>query len=693
SVGRMEFQNISIWGTAALEAYSRVFSESAGIPAPTYLDRFSGLLHDAFVMYANALNKSLEAGNNVSVMDTAETVLFTAVFLLLVVSAIVWRWKRERDLLKMTWKIEYGDLNFDNRSRKMHSSVDFDNQYGSNINQSRDLKSRTSSVQSGTSSVGFRQVFTDVAIFQGEIVAVKYSSLKKVREDRDFLLKMKCLKEIKHDNIVMFIGVCLSSEKVCSVWEYCKKGSIQDIIGNESIRLDAMFKLSIAVDVCKGLDYIHNNKTIRCHGNLRSSNCVVDSRWVCKLTHFGIERLTPAPETPQSIGEHAFYTKLFWTAPEILRKIFLKKEIEKTPQSDVYSLGVILMELVCRSEPYSSHQDLSPKEIILKVARSSTGNNIFRPIVSDNMLDRECSGIGIICLIEDCWTENPNSRPNAKNVLKTLLKISPFKKLCVVDNMILMMEKYTNDLETIVCERTQQLEEEKIKTETLLFRMLPRKIANDLKLGNTVQAEAYESVTIYFSDIVQFTNIASESTPLQIVCLLNELYTLFDEIISSYDVYKVETIGDAYMVVSGLPEENDNEHVKEIARVSIKILADVLTFRIPHRTHEQLRIRIGLHTGPVVAGVVGLTMPRYCLFGDMVNTASRMESNGEPLRIHISPETKEALSCFPNFLIEERGVVPIKGKGLMRTYWLIGELEEHTCKETDSAGLTNDKLC
>lgn len=127
---------------------------------------------------------------------------------------------------------------------------------------------------------------------------------------------------------------------------------------------------------------------------------------------------------------------------------------------------------------------------------------------------------------------------------------------------------------------------------------------------------------------------------------------------------KVETIGDAYMVVSGLPVRNGNIHAREIARLSLALLDAVRTFSIKHRPNEQLRLRIGLHSGACVAGVVGLKMPRYCLFGDTVNTASRMESNGEALKIHMSSTTKEILDCFKTFKTERRGLVEMKVRHL-----------------------------
>ena len=115
---------------------------------------------------------------------------------------------------------------------------------------------------------------------------------------------------------------------------------------------------------------------------------------------------------------------------------------------------------------------------------------------------------------------------------------------------------------------------------------------------------------------------SNDSCYFQVVQFLNELYTKFDEIIQSYTVYKVETIGDAYMVVSGLPERTE-QHAGNIASMALELLSAVSTFKIHHRPKDTLRLRIGIHSGPVVAGVVGLAMPRYCLFGDCVNTASR----------------------------------------------------------------------
>ena len=249
-----------------------------------------------------------------------------------------------------------------------------------------------------------------------------------------------------------------------------------------------------------------------------------------------------------------------------------------------------------------------------------------------------------------------------------------------MDNMAKMLEEYAENLEGLVNARTAMLhaEQEKTaellqKTDELLAQMLPRSIADKLKLGEKVEPESFKECTIFFSDIVGFTKIAGGSTPLQVVDLLNDLYTAFDSVIDSFDVYKVETIGDAYMVVSGIPIRNDNRHAGEIASMALMLLHTCVGFKIRHMPGTQLQLRIGMHSGPAVAGVVGLKMPRYCLFGDTVNTASRMESGGLALRIHMSDSTQHVLVSLGGYKLETRGELEVKGKGTMTTYWLLGK--------------------
>ncbi|XP_052278723.1 atrial natriuretic peptide receptor 1-like [Dreissena polymorpha] len=373
--------------------------------------------------------------------------------------------------------------------------------------------------------------------------------------------------------------------------------------------------------------------------------------------------------------------ELLWMAPEHLRLYPASRQ--RSQAGDVYSFAVILYEMCTRAEPFTEESwYISISDTLDKI--KNCGIKPCRPILNEHEHIPE-----VVKLAKQCWEELPSDRPTFQNVRKILKNIRMTRNngdsKNVLDVLLQRMEQYANNLESMVEEKTQAFLEEKKRSEELLYKVLPRSVADQLRMGHSVNPEAFECVTIYFSDIVGFTTISADSTPFQVVDLLNDLYTCFDAIIENYDVYKVETIGDAYMVVSGLPERNGNEHVRQIARMSLEIVHSVRQFVIRHKPEEPLRARIGLHSGPVCAGVVGRKMPRYCLFGDTVNTASRMESNGKAMKIHISEATMELLLPFATFTIEERGIIEVKGKGRVRTFWLQNELENSGMKlETET---------
>ncbi|KAK2170445.1 hypothetical protein LSH36_3g32053 [Paralvinella palmiformis] len=208
-----------------------------------------------------------------------------------------------------------------------------------------------------------------------------------------------------------------------------------------------------------------------------------------------------------------------------------------------------------------------------------------------------------------------------------------------------------------------EIKRERHRTEAVLNEMLPRIMTYKLRKGESTPAEQYSSTTIFFSDIEDFSDISAKSAPIDIVVFLNDMYNHMDELMDKgYDTYKVETIGCVYMVVSGIPGRNGIRHASEIARMSLDLMKSTETFVIPHLPDNPLQLRAGIHSGPVVAGVVGNKMPRYCLFGDAVNTASRMQSNGQARRIQISHATKELLDTIGGFTTTERGLINVKVK-------------------------------
>ncbi|XP_019634643.1 PREDICTED: guanylate cyclase soluble subunit beta-2-like [Branchiostoma belcheri] len=221
------------------------------------------------------------------------------------------------------------------------------------------------------------------------------------------------------------------------------------------------------------------------------------------------------------------------------------------------------------------------------------------------------------------------------------------------------------------------------KTEKLLETMLPRPVAEQLRDGKKVEAASYDEVTILFSDVVTFTNICSECKPTQVVTMLNDMYLRFDRLTTVHDVYKVETIGDAYMVTGGLPIPI-RTHAERVVNMGLAMHLAAANVKSP-ATGKILQIRVGIHSGPTVAGVVGEKMPRYCLFGDTVNTASRMESHGIPGKVHISMKTYKLIKGR-GFVCASRGPTEIKGKGLMNTYFV----ESSSATDHQLLGLPTD---
>ncbi|VDP54068.1 unnamed protein product [Heligmosomoides polygyrus] len=169
-----------------------------------------------------------------------------------------------------------------------------------------------------------------------------------------------------------------------------------------------------------------------------------------------------------------------------------------------------------------------------------------------------------------------------------------------MDHMFNMLEDYTTTLELDVEERTKELQEEKKKADVLLCRMLPRQVAERLKLGQSVEPESFDSVTVFFSDVVKFTQLAARCTAFQVVNLLNDLYNGFDAIIEEHSVYKVESIGDGYLCVSGLPIRNGFTHIKEIAELSLTFRDFVDLFKIAPLPSERVQLRIGINTGVLI---------------------------------------------------------------------------------------------
>ena len=209
----------------------------------------------------------------------------------------------------------------------------------------------------------------------------------------------------------------------------------------------------------------------------------------------------------------------------------------------------------------------------------------------------------------------------------------------------------------------QRVEAERARADSVLYNALPMSIANELKLNNTVKAEKYQHMTVLFADIVGFTKFSSSLPPDAVIHILNQIFSEFDDLVEAHQVEKIKTIGDAYMVVG-----KGKGNVVAVADLALQMLKSMERYNAVNGVNFALRI--GIHIGPTVAGVIGLKRFLYDVWGDAVNTASRMESMGTPGRIQVSEAYRKELGTA--FAFEDRGEVEVKGKGLMHTYYLLG---------------------
>uniref|UniRef100_A0AC34EZM4 Guanylate cyclase n=1 Tax=Panagrolaimus sp. ES5 TaxID=591445 RepID=A0AC34EZM4_9BILA len=432
-------------------------------------------------------------------------------------------------------------------------------------------------------------------------------SIKFIKSDLILLTQMK---QAIHDNINPFLGIAFNEkEEMLVLWKFCSRGTVQDLIYNKNMTIDEKFHAAFVRDITLGLEYLHLSQ-IGYHGSLSPWACAIDRNWSVRLTDYGISNALERWEKEGAISieiaqtdddksQAAQRTSALYYAPEFLKnreqnkrrgmdQSWVAQSKSRRQAADIYAFGMVMYEILFRSLPFPEGTDING------VAQTAldTGK-LFRPQIQDsNKVHPD-----IYALLTDCWSENPEIRPSIR--------------------------RYANNLEKLVKERTSMLEEANLKAERLLNQLLPKYVANELKLGRPVAPRLFSSATVLFSDIVGFTKLCSTSTPLEVVNMLNGIYTGFDERIQKHGAYKVETIGDAYMVVSGIPEENGTNHVKCIGNISLEMRLFLFDYEVPHRKRERIKCRWGFHTGPVAAGVVGLTAPRYCLFGDTVDLKLR----------------------------------------------------------------------
>eukprot|EP01135_Chromosphaera_perkinsii_P002108 Nk52_evm42s217 gene=Nk52_evmTU42s217 len=607
------------------------------------------------------------------------------------------------------------------------------------------------------------QIYPHFIFLQGERDLVK-------------LLKSDCVSNLllSHVHINTFIGACLDAPSPFLAYEYSSKGSLRDILRNESLNLDWDFRLSLITDLARGMEYLHKTSSGGVHGKLRDTKCLIDSKWVLKITGYGFSELEESYKVQErkssisseplstntsnfniadrnsktslqlSLDEHSIKSsstlsvrrnsitqkakdmvklmrrksadtadkspcsetdaqisrdvsgdfreqlvsktfkenlKMYWVAPESMvptangEHYDIRRELN--PSCDIYSYGIILYQASSRKFPYSEFSGVNHvnNQVIHRILYKIIHENL-RPTFqsSDDVAAQEkqthsCPE-GLFELYEKCIVSDPSSRPTFSQILNYLKSINPHFSLSFTDQMALKLEQYSNNLERLVRKRTRELRKEKQKSEALLLSILPVKIVKCLKQDPTkFIVDRSHNVTVFFNDIVEFTTMCHEANPEKVLSMLNNIFMVMDSVSDQYGITKIKTIGDSYMAACGVPTPNAN-HVYQVACFGLHSLE--LMRHLNDLRGKPIQVRAGMHSGEVVAGVVGNRGYCYDLWGDTVNVASRMESNGVPGRLCCSPVVYKALKA--KFDFEELDAKHIKGQGLMRRYLIKSEV-------------------
>ncbi|KAH6942257.1 hypothetical protein HPB50_002077 [Hyalomma asiaticum] len=546
--------------------------------------------------------------------------------------SLVRYWAYEQALDRLLWKLDFDEIQMrggptaHQQATKTSSCASHCGGSGPSDKSGGGLMPVPTSSQLSLSShpeFRYSQLYAPVGVYRGRLCAVKKIHTKSLLLTRTLKKQLNLLRDLRHDNLCSLVGVCVEPPNVCVVTDYCSRGSLRDLLDNEDIRLDNMFVASLVDDLVRGMLFLHESP-VRSHGDLRSANCLVDSRWVLKVADFGLAQIKHSAGDDGQRGGGQRQSKeyrLLWRAPELLRDP--ESPPEGTPRGDVYSFGIVLFEMLARSGPYGK-TTLTATEMDSEKQQEP---QMFRPPLCE--LAEPWDVEYVRTLLTECWSEAPDERPDFKAVRARLRHMRRGLKPSIVDNMLSMMETYATNLEALVDQRTDQLAQEKRRADALLYEMLPRTVADQLKRGKKVEAESFDSV----------------------VELLNDLYTCFDAVIENYAVYKVETIGDAYMVVGGLARHPGVAHASQVASMALHLLKSVRHFRIRHKPKRC-----------------------SCFARECIRVPFAPESWAERCLVTAFSVTRS--TRLPGWSLQEHG------KGDMRTFWLEGRASGIRCRST-----------
>eukprot|EP00293_Proteomonas_sulcata_P016600 CAMPEP_0184291262 /NCGR_PEP_ID=MMETSP1049-20130417/3332_1 /TAXON_ID=77928 /ORGANISM="Proteomonas sulcata, Strain CCMP704" /LENGTH=618 /DNA_ID=CAMNT_0026598661 /DNA_START=51 /DNA_END=1907 /DNA_ORIENTATION=- len=439
----------------------------------------------------------------------------------------------------------------------------------------------------------------------------------------DFSTDMRVLSKLRHPFIAGVIGAVLQKTKTTILLEYMQYGALSDILQNEIVIIDCEMTKSVLLDISSGLSFLHNYRPEIVHGDLKTGNVLVDDRFRAKISDFGL-----------FLGGKKRVGKATSMAPEVLLGG------RSTTFADIFAFGILMWEICTRRQPYEYE-------------------NLFEALkaVADHRMNKRPdipASIHVVLrnMMSDCWLRSPKARP------------------CVVDLRRIIDGTPSSDFPEHSQHKLQHH-----RTQALLTDLLPRHVIEALMRGDEVKQDRCDCATVIFVKVVGLTSLSAEMSEMEIAQMLDGVFTQFDDLAAGHNVYRLETIGETYLGVTNLIEKQDGDHASRIARFALDImdLAKKTPCNPDNPALGNITLRVGFECGPVVGGVVGNRQKKYTIFGNTVNTASRMESCTHEGTVQCTKTAAEILASQDPELkrcLHSRGKIHIKGRGDMHTYFL-----------------------
>ncbi|DBA87007.1 TPA: hypothetical protein ACH3X2_000386 [Trebouxia sp. C0005] len=438
----------------------------------------------------------------------------------------------------------------------------------------------------------------------------------------------------QHCHLPQGISEHPASKDLLLVTQCFSGGSLKDVVHNPTLQMDLETVLGILNDVAVAMAYIYHLAEPIPHQQLSSSRVLLDGN--CRA-HLQLDYM----QTDNTADTRLQY----WRPPEALSG-------EKPGmRSNAYAYGMLIYEVLFHRVPY---QDEDQEEVLIALNDKHRSLTKRPSLSSDDIKDVPHA---LVKLMQQCWHKDPAIRPSFDTVKSALATIAN---------------------ETFKCSLEFASHMRRVRQQALLNQMLPSKVLAALTDGRTPEPEQYDCVTVIFCDIMDFNELSATLQPQQVMEMLDRLYNVLDNLALRHQLFKVETIGCTHMVVGNL-QNPQPDHTARAVWFALDAHRAAQSVRISAKdpTLGYINLKIGMHSGPVVASVVGTTNPRYCLFGDTVNTASRMQSSCLGNKTQISRDAAHLAmkqdSRLRYHIVARPGVQQLKGKGPMKTFWVQSE--------------------